>query len=87
MDKQRLIASFQKNAVEVIKVNLNNWRGQLYIDVRAFFLDEEKAEHPTRKGFCLHIELLPELIAALRKAEAALDGEEPGEVKSMEDGR
>lgn len=83
-EKQHLIAEFDKNAVEKVKVHVQRWKNQTYVDVRVFFLDEEKAQHATKKGITLHVELLPQLIEALRQAEAVIEGREPA-VDSQED--
>jgi len=74
-ENQRLIAEFQKNSVEKIKVQLQRWKNQNYIDIRVYFIDQEKAETPTKKGICLSAELLPELRLAIEKAMLAVDEE------------
>ena len=68
----RLIAQFNKNSVEVIKVSESIFKGKRYIDIRIWVQGENPAEpgteQPTKKGLCLSIDLLPELIQALKKA-------------------
>jgi len=68
----RLIAQFNKNSVEVIKVSESIFKGKRYIDIRIWAQGENPAEpgteQPTKKGLCLSIDLLPELIQALKKA-------------------
>ena len=34
MEKQRLIDSFNKNSVEIVKVHVQEWKAQEYIDIR-----------------------------------------------------
>ena len=75
MRGQRLIAEFNKNSMEIIKVNLQEWRGKKYVDIRICVLQDptDKAtEIATKKGITLNIELLPELIKALVKAQKVL---------------
>jgi hypothetical protein len=73
--QQRLITEFQKNDREMLKVQIQTFRGQEYIDIRAWIKDEKSGEYKaTPKGLTLHIELLPELIAALEKAALVLNG-------------
>ena len=75
MRGQRLIAEFNKNSMEIIKVNLQEWRGKRYVDIRIWLLQDptDKAtEIATKKGITLNIELLPELIEALVKAQKVL---------------
>ena len=75
MEGQRLITEFKKNDQEMLKVQLQTFRGQEYVDVRAWIHDEKSGEwKPTPKGLTVHVELLPELIAALEKAALVLDG-------------
>jgi len=72
MEKQRLIDSFNKNSVEIVKVHVQEWKAQEYIDIRVWYLKhpgEIGAEKPTHKGITLNIELLPDLIQALQKAQ------------------
>jgi hypothetical protein len=74
MKDQRLITEFQKNSQELIKVHLQTFRAQEYVDIRAWIKDEKSGEYKaTLKGLTLHVELLPELIGALKTAEAALN--------------
>jgi len=69
--KQRLIAEFEKNSMEKVKVNLQEWHSQTYLDLRVWVAEkagQEGAECATRKGITLNVELLPELRAAIEKA-------------------
>ena len=77
MSEQRLIAEFEKNALERVKVCLNEWQGNTYVDVRCWYrknASDGDAYHPGSKGIRLHCELLSDLIAALKEAESALEG-------------
>lgn len=87
MEKQKLIDSFHKNSVDLIKICLQEFRGKLYCDLRLWHLKnpaENGSEGPTHKGICLSAELLPRLIEGLKKAqeiienaqESAQEGEE-----------
>ena len=73
-EKQRLIASFEKNSLEKVRVHLQRWKNQTYVDIRAFFLNDQKTEHATKKGITLNVELLPQLIQALQEAEGVVEG-------------
>ena len=79
-NESRLIAEFDKNSAEVVKVNLQTWKAQTYFDVRVWYRDgagHEGAENPTHKGITLNVELLPDLRRALDEVERALEkGEE-----------
>jgi RecB family endonuclease NucS len=82
--KQRLIASFEKNSAEVVKVHLQEWHGQTYLDLRVWIAEkagQEGAECATHKGITLNVELLGDLKKAIDKALAEVElgkPEEPG---------
>ena len=66
--KQKLIDSFHKNSVEIVKINLEDFRGQRYVDIRVWHLVnpvENGLEVATHKGITLNIDFLPRLIQAL----------------------
>lgn len=72
-DKQELIEQFHKNSVELVEINLNEWKAQLYVDIRIWTLEKPSEPgnvKPSHKGICLNAELLPKLISALEKARA-----------------
>ena len=96
-DKQELIDQFHKNSIELVEINLNEWRSQLYVDVRIWTL-ENPAEpgnvRPSHKGIRLSAELLPKLIKGLEKAQARVKtksgtGPESGQdqAETAQDGR
>lgn len=79
--KQKLISQFHKNSVELVKVHLQEWRGQPYFDVRVWHSEkpgESGGENPTHKGITLNCELLPDLIKALEKAKDEMGEENNG---------
>jgi len=79
---QKLIDQFDKNSLEKVKVHLQEWKGEKYIDVRVWILPdagEEGAEIATKKGLTLHCELIPDLIKALEKARAGITGSDNGQ--------
>lgn len=74
---QRLIAEFDKNAVEKVKIHVNRFNGNQYLDLRVWILPdagEHGAEIATKKGLTLHVELIPDLIQALQRAREAITG-------------
>jgi len=78
---QRLIAEFDKNSAEKVRVTLQEWRCQTYFDLRIFYQDDKGAWLPTKKGITVNVELLGELRSAIDKAIAAAElgeAEEPG---------
>ena len=68
---ERLICDIPKNAAELVRVSLAEFKGRPLIDVRVFYKSTTGGEpKPTRKGVCLRLDLLPQLIEALHQAEA-----------------
>ena len=86
-DKQELIDQFHKNSIELVEINLNEWKYQLYVDIRIWTLEKPSDPgnvKPSHKGLTLNVDLLSRLIRALEKAQArvkakAETGSEPGE--------
>lgn len=75
MEKQKLIDQFHKNSVEIVKVQLEEFRDREYIDVRIWYLEDpakNDSEKPTHKGLTLRVNLLPKLIQTLQKAQKVL---------------
>lgn len=69
---QELIDQFHKNSIEIVKVVIEEFRGEPYVDMRIWILNnpaEPGSEVATKKGICLSAELLPQLIRALEKAQ------------------
>ena len=61
------IASINKNSSEIIKVELSEFNGHDLLGVRVWMKDTDR---PTAKGITVGVKLIPDLIGALRTAEA-----------------
>lgn len=88
-DKQELIDQFHKNSIELIEINLNEWKGELYVDVRIWMLErpqEPGSVRPSHKGIRLNVELLPQLIKGLEKAQARVKAKSRTAPESSENG-
>lgn len=48
-----VIAQFEKNATEVIRISLTEYRGRKLIDMRVYYSDDEGQYRPTKKGVSL----------------------------------
>ena len=74
--KQILIDSIENGSGRVVRVQLQEFKGKSYVDIRTW-LENVKGEWiATPKGLTLSIELLPQLIAALKKADEEAEGKE-----------
>jgi len=69
-EQGQLVASIAKNSRESIRVSLDSYREHDYIDLR-LYADNGVEQVPTRKGLTIRPDLLPTVIEALHKAEAA----------------
>jgi hypothetical protein len=75
-EAKKLIASFQKNSSEVVKVHLQQWQGGLYMDIRVWTIAKDGGpgdEVPTKKGITLSVALLDELRQAINKVVAEVE--------------
>jgi hypothetical protein len=85
-EKTRLVAEFQKNSLEKVRIHLQEFHGQTYCDIRVWVAEkagQSGAECATRKGLTLNVELLGELRSAIDEAIRALeDGSEVGHGRS-----
>jgi hypothetical protein len=71
-DQAQHIATIRKNALEELRVELNKFNGHDLINIRVWAEPRNGGSEriPTKAGIACRVALLPELIDALRKAEA-----------------
>ena len=67
-----LIAQFEKNATEVVRVSLTEYRGRKLVDVRVYYSDDEGQYRPTKKGVSLSVDVYPDFKRALLELEKIL---------------
>ena len=68
-----LIASFEKNSFEEVRVSLTEFKGKELIDLRIYYQPEEGEEmRPTKKGITISTEKFPELKKAILSLEKAM---------------
>ena len=67
-----LIEQFEKNATEVVRVSLTEYRGRKLVDVRVYYADSEGQYRPTKKGVSLSVEVYPDFKRALLALEKIL---------------
>lgn len=80
-DRQQLISQFHKSSIELVRINLSEWKSKPYVDIRIWVLEDPAkpgSAVPTKKGIRLSIDLLPKLIDALNKASRILKEKETG---------
>jgi hypothetical protein len=67
-----VIAQFEKNATEVVRVSLSEYRGHKLFDVRVYYSDDEGQYKPTRKGVSLSVNLYTDFKRAMVALEKLL---------------
>jgi hypothetical protein len=68
MEDTKLIHEFQKNANEKVRVELCQFQGKDYINLRIYFQDDDNQWRPTKKGITIASELIEELKKGTDKA-------------------
>jgi len=60
-----------KNATEEVRGELSEYRGHQLLNLRVWWTpDDGKTWNPSKRGFALHVDALPELLAGLTDLEA-----------------
>lgn len=68
-----VIASFEKNSFEEVRISLTEFKGKDLIDLRVYYRPDDGEEmRPTKKGVTISPEKFPELKKAILELEKAL---------------
>ncbi len=67
-----VIAQFEKNATEVVRVSLTEYRGHKLIDIRVYYSDDEGQYRPTKKGVSMSVSLYTDFKRAMLTLEKTL---------------
>ena len=60
-----------KNATEEVRLELSEYKGHQLLNLRVLWTpDDGTTWHPSKRGFALHAEQLPQLLAVLTALEA-----------------
>ena len=78
-----VITSFQKNALEEVRVSLSEYKGHNLVDIRIYYVDDKGEKRPTKKGISLSVELYASLKKAIDEVEKVLT--EKGLLETDED--
>jgi len=77
-DEEKIIHEFMKNGEDKIIVSFTTYKGKRLINLRVYY-ESEDGWKPTAKGLTIRRELIPDLKAAIDKAAAEYEKEQPGE--------
>lgn len=70
-----VIASFEKNSFEEVRLSLTKYKGKDLVDLRVYYRPNDGEEMlPTKKGITISPEKFPELKKAILTLETALQG-------------
>jgi len=72
MSDSKLITELQKNAREVIKFRLAEYKAHKFIDMRIFTKEDGQDPIPTKKGLAVSPQLWPQFWQALAQVEKAM---------------
>ena len=69
-----IIKDIEKGAGEIVRVEISEFKGQKYLNIRIWYPDKESGEYkPTQKGIAIRPDLYPDLKAAILAAEQELN--------------
>ena len=60
-----------------IKVNITEWKGKTYVDVRNWFKNKAGEWCPTQKGLFIHVDNISPFITMLEQAEQEVKNVKP----------
>ena len=66
----RVITTFRKNTAEEVRVGIGEYKGKQYASIRVYVENDFSEWIPTKKGITLSVDVLPELVRAVKMLEA-----------------
>jgi hypothetical protein len=70
---EEVVSSFEKNALEEVRISLTEFKGRQLIDLRVYYVTPEGDSKPTKKGLALSVSLFHDLKEAMDKLEQTLN--------------
>lgn len=71
-DEGEILAEFEKNSTELVRVVRRKYRGRDLVDVRVYYEDDMGSWKPTKSGIALRLEKWQEFAEAVQTASAKL---------------
>lgn len=69
-----VVYEFQKNALEVVRMFLSEYKGKSYINIRVYYKNPPSEEYfPTKKGLTVSLDLFPELQKGIKLLGKAIE--------------
>jgi hypothetical protein len=69
------IIEIKKNKTNYVQIELREYEGHPYVDVREFYDDEDSKRLPTKKGITFTPKVLDQVIDGLVKLQNSIDNE------------
>jgi hypothetical protein len=66
-NEDRIVHTFQKNALEEIRASIRHYRGKEYIDLRVYYQADDGEYRPSKKGITVSPDLFREVEEAVKK--------------------
>ena len=66
------IGTLGTERTNAIKVNIKDWKGKTFVDIRNWYKDSKNEWRPTQKGLFVAEQNISTLVTMLEQAEAAL---------------
>ncbi len=75
----QFIRDLEKNKSEIIRVSIDEYRGEKLVNIRVFYKDKDGNWAPTKKGIAIRLEIFPQLKKILDEVEDVIN-----DVKKLE---
>ncbi len=72
-NQETVIADIEKNAEEIVRARVTEFRGRHYVDLRTYYLADDDEWRPTKKGISIPVESFEELETVLGKVREHLN--------------
>lgn len=62
---EKIIKDVQKNSREIFRVEISEYKGEEYVNIRVYYKDENDEYKPGKKGVAIKVDKYDEVYAAL----------------------
>ena len=69
-----IVRDIPKNSNEIFRVEITEFKGSQYLNIRVWYRDKDGEFKPTQKGIAVAPEIFPQLKDAILEAESRLQG-------------
>lgn len=69
----QFVRDLEKNKSEIIRVSIDEYRGEKLVNIRVFYKDKEGNWAPSKKGIAIRLEIFPQLKKVLDEIEEIIN--------------